>query len=94
MSEKRNTTGLITAFLMIIVGLALTPTIQSSTDYITAIDNVDRPGYSAKENATGKILGDNLTRGAARTIVLLLPMFWIILMIVTPVVYIGAWLRG
>lgn len=93
MSEKRNTKGLVIAFLMIVVGLAITPTIQNSTAYITSIDDTDRPGYSNYENATG-IIGDNLTRGAARNIVLLMPMFWIIMMIAIPVVYVGKWLKG
>ena len=85
--------GLITAFLLIIIGLALTPTIQSNITYITSIDDTDRPGYSNYENSTG-IIGDNLTRGAARNIVLMLPMFWVIMMILIPAYYVGRWLKG
>lgn len=37
--------------------------------------------------------GFNLT-GSARTIMLLFPMFWVILMIAIPVAYVAIWLRG
>ena len=89
----RTMTGLLTIFLISIVGLALTPSIKSNVDHVTSIDDTDRPGYSAKENATG-IIGDNLTRGSARNILLLFPMFWVILMIAIPVTYVTLWLRG
>lgn len=35
MSEKRNIGGLIAAFLMIIVGISLTPTVGEAVDHIT-----------------------------------------------------------
>ena len=85
--------GLITAFLLIVIGLALTPTIQNNVDYVTSIDDTDRPGYSNVENSTG-IIGDNLTRGAARTTMLMVPLFWVILMILIPAYYVGKWLKG
>jgi len=35
--KKRNISGLIGAFLMIVVGLALTPTIGESVDHVTGV---------------------------------------------------------
>ena len=84
--------GLLTLFLLAIVGLAITPAIQTNVDYITAIDQTDRPGQTTSQNASGIIWPDNLT-GASRTIVLLFPMFWVVLMIAVPVTYIVVWIR-
>ena len=92
--QGRNLRGLLTIVILAIVGLALTPSIQTNVTHVTAIDQTDRPGQSASENATGIIWGDNLTRGPARNICLLFPMFWVILMIAIPVAYVAIWLRG
>lgn len=72
---KQNIAGLITCFLIMIVGLALTPTVVSSVSTVTGVG------------------GDNLT-GASLTLMLLVPLFWVILMIAIPVGYIAVWLRG
>jgi len=77
LADKKNLAGLITVFLLAIVGLALTPTIGEQVDICVA-------------SGAGK---GNLT-GAAKTIMELFPMFWVILMIAIPVAYIAVWLRG
>jgi len=78
MSEKKNLGGLITVFLISIVGLALTPMVQASVTLLTT--------------ATGSGAG-NLT-GSAKAIMELFPMFWVILMIAIPVAYIAVWLKS
>ena len=85
MSEKKmNMKGLIYILLLSIVGLAFTPSIQSSVSYITHANN-GTSGFPAG--------GNNLT-GSSRTILALFPLFWVILMIAFPVTYVAVWLKG
>lgn len=86
-------TTLISVFLLAIVGLALTPSIIQSVGSMTVIDQTDRPGQTASQNATGIIWPNNLT-GTSRTMMVLFPVFWIILMIAIPVAYVSFWLKG
>lgn len=52
--EKRNITGLISAFLMVVVGLALTPTIQNAvTDFTTGAGTYNLTGSAL---AIGKLI--------------------------------------
>lgn len=62
LAKKADMGQLFVTFLLIVVALALTPTIQSSVVAVTG---------------TGS---DNLT-GAAKTLALLIPLFWVILVI-------------
>lgn len=78
MSSKKNLAGLISVFLLTIVGLALTPTIQANVTSLIA------SGASGDGNLTG----------SAATIMGLFPMFWVILMIAIPVAYIAVWLKN
>jgi len=75
--EKKNLGGLITVFLLSIVGLALTPTVQAQVTSLIA------SGSSGAGNLTG----------SAKAIMTLFPMFWVILMIAIPVAYIAVWLK-
>lgn len=84
MSEKKNISGLLKVFILAIVGLALTPTISENVAYITHANN-GTAGFPAG--------GNNLT-GSARTILVLFPLFWVILMIAIPVAYVALWLRA
>ena len=77
MTDKKNLGGLITVFLLSIVGLALTPTVQASVTNLL-------------ETAT---TGDGNLTGSAAAIMGLFPMFWVILMIAIPVAYISVWLK-
>lgn len=72
---KKSVKGLIYTFLLSIVGLALTPTIN---EYVTSITwaNNGTSGFPAE--------GYNLT-GGSRTIMAIFPLFWVILMIAIPV---------
>lgn len=65
-------------FIMIIIGLALTPTVQDLVIGSTGVVNGTWPG--------------NLS-GAARAIFLLVPLFWIILVIGVGLAGILVWLR-
>jgi len=78
MADKKNLAGLISVFLLSIVGLALTPTVQAQVTTLTT---------------TGSSGAGNLT-GSAAAIMNLFPMFWVILMIAIPTAYIAVWLRG
>ena len=84
MSEKKNMSGLIKVFLLSIVGLALTPSIQTNVTNVTWANN-GTAGFPA--------LGNNLT-GSSRAILVIFPLFWVILMIAIPVAYVAVWLRG
>lgn len=77
--NKRDMGGLMMIFLMIVIGLALTPTVQNQVILGTGIQNATWPG--------------NLT-GAARAIYLLVPLFWIILVIAIGLAGIIIWLRS
>ena len=74
MAEK-SIGGLISLFLLCVVGMALTPIIQ---EQVTAI--------------TGAGEG-NLT-GSAKTIMLMFPLFWVILMIAIPVAGVAVYLKN
>jgi len=84
MSEKKNVVGLILICVMAVVGLAVSPSIQSAVDYVTWSNN-GTAGFPAG--------GDNLT-GTSKIILELFPLFWVILMIAIPVAYIALWLRS
>ena len=73
MAEK-SIGGLISLFLLCVVGMALTPIIQEQVVNITGVG------------------GNNLT-GSARTIMLMFPLFWVILMIAIPVAGVAVYLR-
>ena len=75
MSTKKSIGGLISLFLLCVVGMALTPIIQ---EQVTAI--------------TGAGVG-NLT-GSAKTIMLMFPLFWVILMIAIPVAGVAVYLKN
>lgn len=72
---KKDIGGLISLFLLCVVGMALTPIIQEQVTNITGVG------------------GDNLT-GSARTIMLMFPLFWVILMIAIPVAGVAVYLKG
>jgi hypothetical protein len=71
--------GIIAIFLMIVIGLALTPTVQQQVILATGVANATWPG--------------NLS-GAARAIFLLTPLFWIILVVGIGLAGVVIWLRG
>ena len=73
--NKKSIGGLISLFLLCVVGMALTPIIQEQVVAITG---------------TG---GNNLT-GSARTIMLMFPLFWVILMIAIPVAGVAVYLKN
>ena len=75
MSTKKSIGGLISLFLLCVVGMALTPIVQ---EQVTAI--------------TGAGTG-NLT-GSAKTIMLMFPLFWVILMIAIPVAGVAVYLKN
>lgn len=80
MSQKKSMAGLLSILVLSIVGLALTPAIQSQVTTFLA------------SGTTGDL---NLTvSGSTRAIVSLFTMFWVILMIAIPVSYIAFWLKG
>lgn len=76
---KRDMGGIVVIFLMIIIGLALTPTVQEQVILATGVANATWPG--------------NLS-GAARAIFLLTPLFWVILVIGVGLAGIIVWLKG
>ncbi|MHC4371223.1 MAG: hypothetical protein ACYSW8_26725 [Planctomycetota bacterium] len=76
---KLNIGKLIAVFLMAVVGLAFTPTIQELVTGATGIQNGTWPG--------------NLS-GASADVFTLFPLFWTILMIAIPVAYIAIQLKG
>jgi hypothetical protein len=63
---------------MMVIGLALTPTVQEQVIGATGVANATWPG--------------NLT-GAARAIFLLTPLFWVILVVGVSLAGIIVWLR-
>ena len=71
--------GIVVIFLMIIIGLALTPTVQEQVILATGVANASWPG--------------NLS-GAPRAIFLLVPLFWVILVIAVGLAGIVVWLKG
>ncbi|MBA7491421.1 hypothetical protein ES702_01966 [subsurface metagenome] len=77
--EKRDMSGIIIIFLMMVIGLALTPTVQDLVIGATGVANASYPG--------------NLT-GAARAIYLLVPLFWVIIVVAVGLAGIIVWLRG
>ncbi|MHC4573392.1 MAG: hypothetical protein ACYS76_04560 [Planctomycetota bacterium] len=76
---KLNIGKLIAVFLMAVVGLAFTPTIQEMVTGSTGVANATWPG--------------NLS-GASSDIMTLFPLFWTILMIAIPVAYVTLQLRA
>ena len=70
--------GIITIFIMIVIGLALTPTVQEQVILATGVANATWPG--------------NLS-GAAAAIYALIPLFWVILVIGIGLAGIVVWLR-
>ena len=81
---KKSIGGLITLFLLCVVGLALTPIIQNTVADVTWANN-GTAGWPAE--------GSNLT-GGARTLLVLFPLFWTILMIAIPVAGVAVYLKG
>lgn len=71
--------GIMALFLMIVVGLALTPTVQEQVILATGVANASWPG--------------NLS-GAAAAIYNLVPLFWIILVVGIGLAGIILWLKG
>jgi len=82
---QKNISGMILVCIMSVIGLALTPTIQENVLGVTSTGSFG----AGLANSTF----NNLT-GSSRTIMLLFPMFWVILMIAIPVAYISIWLRS
>ena len=74
--------GIMTIFLLIVIGLALTPAVQEQV--LTAT--------TGEYNATDGTGAGNLT-GAARAIYRLVPLFWIILVIGIGLAGIIVWLK-
>jgi len=83
--NKRSTRVLILVFIMAVVGLAFTPSISEAVTLITHVNN-GTAGFPP--TGTG-----NLT-GAARTVVALFPLFWVIGLIAIPVYYVRMWLTS
>ena len=79
---KRSVKSLMYIFLLSVIGLALTPTIQEYVSSVTHATN-GTAGFPAG--------GNNLT-GGARTILTLFPLFWTILMIAIPVASVALYL--
>lgn len=75
--------GLISLFLLCVVGLALTPIIYGNVADITHANN-GTVGFPAG--------GTNLT-GSARTILAMFPLFWVVLMIAIPVAGVAIYLK-
>lgn len=75
--------GVMIIFLMIVIGLALTPTVQELV--LTAT--------SGTYNATDGTGIGNLS-GAAAAIYLLIPLFWVILVVGIGMAGIMVWLKG
>lgn len=71
--------GIMAIFLMIVIGLALTPTVQEQVLFATGTANATYPG--------------NLS-GAAAAIYALIPLFWIILVVGVGMAGIIIWLKG
>jgi len=80
---KKSIGGLISLFLLCVVGLALTPIINSSVADIVHANN-GTAGFPAE--------GNNLT-GSSRTIMAMFPLFWVILMIAIPVASVAVYLK-
>lgn len=76
--------GIIGLCLILVIGLALTPTIAESVNNITHANN-GTAGFPAG--------GTNLT-GAARAIMTLVPLFWVILVIGVVMSGVVIWLRS
>ena len=79
MHGKRDMGGIMAIFLLIVVGLALTPTVQEQVLFATGVANASFPG--------------NLS-GAAAAIYRLVPLFWVILVIGIGLAGIVIWLKG
>ena len=78
--EKRDLGGIIMIFVMLIVGISMTPTVQDLVGTATGTFNASTaPG--------------NLT-GAARAIFLLVPLFWVILIVGIALAGVVIWLKG
>lgn len=77
--SRRDMGGIVVIFLMVIIGLALTPTVQEQVILATGVANASWPG--------------NLS-GASRAIFLLVPLFWVILVIGVALAGIIIWLKG
>lgn len=76
--QKKDLSGIIALLLIVVVALALTPTI---TDLVST-------SIAGATNVT-----ENLT-GAAAAIVQLVPLFWIIMIIAVALVGIKTWLQN
>jgi len=79
---KKDMGGIMLIFLMIVIGLALTPTIQEQVLFAT----------SGTYNATSGVGAGNLT-GGARAIYLLVPLFWVILVLAVGLAGVSIWLK-
>lgn len=66
-------------FVILIVGIALTPTVTELVIGATGVANASFPG--------------NLT-GAARAIYLLVPLFWVIIIVAVALAGVVIWLKG
>lgn len=86
MSSKKSISGLISLFLLCIVGLALTPIVQENVAGITG-DVMDN------SSGTPVYYYDNLT-GSSRTLMKMFPLFWVILMIAIPVAGVSVYLKS
>lgn len=79
---KRNMSGIVALLLILVIGLALTPTIQELVIAPT----------SGTYNASDGTGAGNLS-GASRAIYLLVPLFWVILVIGVVLGGVILWLR-
>lgn len=79
MHDKRDMGGIMAIFLLIVVGLALTPTVQEQVILATGVANATWPG--------------NLS-GAAAAIYALVPLFWVILVVGIGLAGIVVWLKS
>lgn len=76
--EKRDISGVLLIFIMMIIGIALTPAVQEQVLFATGVANATWPG--------------NLS-GAAAAIYSLIPLFWIILVLGVGMAGIFVWLK-
>ena len=81
MSQKRDLSGIIMTFLFMVIGLALTPTVQ---EQVIGVTGIGRNQTLAEHNLTG----------AALAIAKLVPLFWVILVISIGLAAIVIWMRS
>ena len=75
---KKDMGGIMLIFLMMVIGLALTPTIQEQVIGATGIANASYPG--------------NLS-GSAKAIYQMIPLFWVIIVLAVTMAGVHVWLK-